>query len=135
MHSSRLVVTEIQAPSDASECSRVRKIVCRLASATLHSRQATYDIELAVGEAFSNCVKYGAKDSRVSVRVVPSRPSAVTVEMDYPGERFDTDVKYPEDPHSGSGGFGRFIMREVTDSMEYFFENGRTILRFTRRRR
>lgn len=126
-------MTEIQMPSRAYECSRLRKVVCRLASATLRDPDVA-DVELAVGEAFSNAVKYGSEDGKVSIRVETPSSRELAVEMAYPGNRFDTSVKYPQDVLSGSGGFGRYIMRQIIDSMEYSFENGNTTLRITKRR-
>ncbi len=126
--------TEIQTPADAAECARLRKIVTRLASETLRSSYAAADVELAVGEAFSNAVKYGVRNSKVSVRVVAASKHKLSIEIAYPGSRFDTTVTTPQDPRNAAGGFGRVIMQHVTDSMKYCFKNGYTILRMTKRR-
>jgi anti-sigma regulatory factor (Ser/Thr protein kinase) len=127
-------VTEIQAPSSAAECARLRKIIRRLASDALHSPCAASDIELAFGEAFSNAVKYGDKDGRVRVRIAYAGSREIAVEMEYPGRRFDTTVTHPSKPQTATGGFGRFIMRQLLDSMDYSFRNGHTTLRMTKRR-
>ncbi len=125
---------EIQVPLNPSECSRVRRVVCCLASAALNDPVAVGDIELAMGEAFSNAVKYG-RHGLATVYVDLSRPKVLTLEMVYPGADFDTTVTYPEDVHNASGGFGRFIMKRVLDMMDYSFEDGRTILRMRKTRR
>lgn len=125
-------VTEIQAPSSVKECSRLRRLVSRLASASLHSGDAA-DLELAIGEALSNAVKYGASGSKLVVLVDPSVRELAVV-LSYPGSRFDTHVKRPKDPSKAEGGFGRFIIRQIMDDMEYRFPEGRTILRLTKRK-
>lgn len=134
MRRTEMPKTEIQMPSSADECARLRKVICRLASSALRDRRAAADLELAVGEAFSNAVKYGAQNSKVSICVEAPSNRELAVEMAYPGSRFDTAIKLPDDPKNVSGGFGRYIMDTVTDSMEYSFENGLTTLRMTKRR-
>lgn len=125
---------EIQVPLNPAECSRVRRVVCCLASAALNDPTAVGDIELAIGEAFSNAVKYGSH-GRATVYIDLSMPRVLTLEMIYPGTDFDTTVTYPEDVQSANGGFGRFIMNRVLDNMDYSFENGRTVLRMSKVRR
>jgi anti-sigma regulatory factor (Ser/Thr protein kinase) len=126
-------VTEIQAPSSLRECRRLRKIVCRLASATLGTSDAVEDVELALGEAFSNAVKYGsARTISVRVKTRPGRQFAL--ELVYPGRRFDTEVTPPPDMRGANGGFGRLLMKQVMDSMEYSFRDGRTTVRMTKKR-
>ena len=124
-------ITEIQAPSSARQCSRLRRLVSRLASASLRPGDVA-DLELAIGEALSNAVKYGASGSKLVVLMNPSLRK-LAVELSYPGSRFDTAVTRPKDPAKAEGGFGRFIIQRVTDSMEYRFPNGRTILRLTKK--
>jgi anti-sigma regulatory factor (Ser/Thr protein kinase) len=125
---------EIQVPLNPAECSRVRRVVSCLASAALDDPVAVDDIELAVGEAFTNAVKYG-RHGRATVYVDLSMPSVLTLEMVYSGTDFDTTVTYPEDVRSADGGFGRFIMSNLLDDMDYTFEDGHTILRMRRSRR
>lgn len=119
---------EIQVPLNPAECSRVRLVVSCLALAALNDPVAVGDIELAVGEAFTNAVKYG-RHGRATVYVDLSMPRVLSLEMIYLGTEFDTTVSYPDDVHSAKGGFGRFIMNRLLDRMDYSFENGRTILR------
>lgn len=133
MQSCHPAVTEIQMSADAAECPRLRKIVRRLASAALGSSHAAADVELAVGEAFGNAVKYGVPRSKISVRLEASSGRELSVQLDYPGSRFDTTTTYPKDLANANGGFGRFIMERVTSGMEYSFKDGRTILRMTKR--
>ena len=134
MRDSMRPATEIQMPSRAVEGSRLRKVVGRIASRALRSPRAAADIELAIGEAFSNVLKHGAKKSRVSVRVESPSNHELAVEMTYPGKRFDTTVTRPKDVGKARGGFGRHIIQQVMDSMEYSFRRGRTTLRMTKRR-
>ena len=125
-------ITEIQMPSSPAECSRLRKVVTRLASAELRGIAAE-EMELALGEAISNAVKYGQSDAKISVRVKSLPDREVAVELNYPDERFDACVTCPDDVRNATGGFGRFIIQQVTDSMEYSFEDGHTRLRMTKR--
>lgn len=126
--------TEMQVPLEAAKCSKVRKVVSRLASETLRDPPAVEDIELATGEAFSNAVKYGA-DGKASVRIDASQPDTLSVEMCYLGTGFDMEITPPEDLENADGGFGRYIMQQVLDGMDYSFEDGRTTLRMSKRRR
>lgn len=125
-------VTEIQMPASPAECSRLRKVVMRLASSALRAN-AIEDVELAVGEALSNAVKYGQADSKIAIRVETAPDHELAVELEYPGDQFDTCVKCPDDVRNATGGFGRFIIQHVMDNMEYRFEDGRTRLRLTKR--
>ena len=122
-------ITEIQAPSSAAECSRLRRIVCQLALAALRSPRAAADIELAIGEAFSNAVKYGGRGSKISVRVEIPSSREFDIEIAYPGSKFDTSVTRPRNVRKATGGFGRFIMQQVMDDLKYSFRNGHTTLR------
>ncbi len=135
MISNGVSLFEIQMPSDASECSRLRKVVSQLTKATLHDSHAVKDVELAVGEAFGNAVKHGSDKNKVSVRLEALPRTEVAVEMVYASGAFNTAVTYPQNVLEGTGGFGRYIMNKVLDSMEYVFsEDGRTTLRMIRRR-
>ncbi|MBP6965678.1 MAG: ATP-binding protein [Armatimonadetes bacterium] len=124
---------EIKVPLNPAECSRVRRVVACLASAALDDPIAIGDVELAVGEAFSNAVKYGQQGS-ATVYIDLTTPKVMKLEMVYQGAGFDTTVKYPRDVEKASGGFGRFIMDRVLDMMDYTFEEGRTILRMSKTR-
>jgi len=134
MRDKRCAVTEIQARSEAAECRRLRKVVSRLAADALCSPHAVADVELAVGEAFSNAVKHGARNAKVSLRVEARSERELAVEVAYPGRQFDTTVTCPTDMHEGRGGFGRFIMQQILDGMEYSFRDGRTTVRMLKRR-
>lgn len=127
------LITEIQAPSSTAECPRLRKVVCRLAAAALDSSHAA-DVELAVGEAFANAVKYGKNSGKISVRIAAFPGRELAVEMAYPGSRFDTKIEFPKNVRSATGGFGRYIMQQVLDGVEYSFRNGYTTLRMRKRR-
>jgi len=118
-------------PSSAALCGRLRKLVTRLACMSLRP-DAVDDLELAVGEAISNAVKYGAGPT-ICVRVEAFPWGELIVEFDYPGSSFDTRVTRPAEPRYSVGGYGRFIIRAVTDGMEYSFLDGHTILRLTKR--
>lgn len=126
-------VTEIQVPADLSESCKLRKIVVFLASGLLFNPSDIADVELAVGEAFTNAVKYGMGNSKVSVKVDSSSSCEFAVELKYRGREFDTTVTCPEEP-THTGGYGRFLMKQVTDGMRYRFENGDTVVRLVKRR-
>ncbi|MDI6828106.1 MAG: ATP-binding protein [Armatimonadota bacterium] len=115
-----------------SECSRIRRIISCLAFHKLRDANATHDIELAVGEAFSNAIKYGNGGSIfLSVEAVSNRELAV--EFFYKSDSFDTSIAFPEDCLSSGGGFGRYIMSKVLDDIEYHFLDGYTRLRIVKR--
>ena len=120
-------------PSKFSESSRLRKLVCRLASAALHDPDDVADMGLVIGEAFSNAVKHGGEGGKVCVRVDTPTSRQLSIEMAYPGKKFDTTVTYPQDVLNAEGGFGRFIIHKIVDSMEYSFKNGETTLRMIKR--
>ena len=129
----RPVTTEIQVPADLSESRKLRKIVAFLAAGLLYRSSDITDVELAVGEAFTNAVKYGAGGSKVYIRVDSSSNRELSVELKYRGRQFDTTVTCPEEP-THEGGYGRFIMQQITDGMRYRFKNGETVLRLVKRR-
>jgi anti-sigma regulatory factor (Ser/Thr protein kinase) len=91
-------------------------------------------MELAVGEAFTNAIKYGEKGAMVSISVDAPTRVGMSVEMNYPGCNYDSHIRYPQDVLNAEGGFGRCIMHKTIDSMEYSFTDGRTTLRMTKRR-
>ena len=126
-------VTEIQVPASLSESYKLRKIVSFLASGLLYNSADIADVELAVGEAFTNAVKYGIGDSKVCVKVDSSSSRQLCVELKYRGQEFDTVVTCPKEP-THNGGYGRFIMKQVTDGMRYRFKNGNTTVRLVKRR-
>jgi anti-sigma regulatory factor (Ser/Thr protein kinase) len=134
MRNSHRALTEIQMPSRFSESPRLRKVVCHLASATLCDQKAAADVETAVGEAFTNAIKFGAEDGKVCVKVESPEWRALSIEMAYPGCDLDGSVRYPQNVLNAEGGFGRCIARKMIDSMEYSFEDGKTTLRITKRR-
>ncbi|MCL6518431.1 MAG: ATP-binding protein [Armatimonadetes bacterium] len=123
---------EMRVRPHASECSRIRRIVSFLAFHKLHNYAATYDLELAVGEAFSNAIKYGGGDN-IFLVVNATSSRELVVEFYYKGESFDTAIEFPNDCLSGNGGFGRYIMSEVLDDIEYLFLDGYTRLRIVKR--
>ena len=125
--------TEIQVPANVSQSYKLRKIVAFLASGLLYKPSDIADVELAVGEAFTNAVKYGDGDSKVSVKVDSSSNRELSVELKYRGCEFDTTVICPPEP-THTGGYGRFIMKHVTDGMRYWFKDGETTVRLTKRR-
>ena len=127
------VVTEIQVPANLAESYKLRKIVTFLASGLLYNQSDIADVELAVGEAFTNAVKYGTGNNKVCVRVDSSSKRELSVELKYRGRQFDTTVTCPEEP-TYTGGYGRFLMKQVTDGMRYRFKDGDTILRLVKRR-
>jgi anti-sigma regulatory factor (Ser/Thr protein kinase) len=112
----------------------LRKILCRLAEVTLRDPVAVDDMELAFGEAFGNAVKYGEKNAKICVRVEAVPEYGLSIEMAYPGSQFNTTVTYPSDVKNANGGFGRFIMKQLVDSLEYSFDGGFTTVRMTRHR-
>ena len=126
-------VTEIQVPAHLSECYKLRKIVSFLASGLLHNPHDIADVQLAVGEAFTNAVKYGIGNAKVCVKVDSSSNRELAVELKYRGREFDTTVTCPEEP-THTGGYGRFLMKNVTDGMRYRFRDGDTIVRLVKRR-
>ena len=132
MLSRHSICTEIQVLPTHAECSRVRRVISRLALSRLRDSRSAGDVELAVGEAFTNVVKYGA-GGKVSVLVDASSADEFVVELNYPGKSFETAVTHPRNRTGGHGGYGRYIMQECLDGMEYRFLGGRTRLRMSKR--
>jgi anti-sigma regulatory factor (Ser/Thr protein kinase) len=125
-------ITELQMRSSLQECARLRRLVARMAARSL-CKNAALDMELAVGEALSNAVKYGSPDEMICVRIDLRAKHELAVDLYYCGNRFNTRVRRPAHPQTATHGYGRFIIRQVTDDMEYTFEDGRTHLRLTKR--
>lgn len=125
-------ITEIQMRSSLEECARLRRLVARLSARSL-CEKAALDMELAVGEALSNAVKYGSPDDMICVRIDSRAKHEFAVDLYYCGHRFNTRVTRPSHPETATHGYGRFIISQAADNMQYTFKDGRTHLRLTKR--
>jgi len=94
------------------------------------SREVRSDVCIAVDEIFSNIVNHSEADD-VTVRV--SSDERILLEFEDDGEEYnpllcdDPDVELPLDERN-LGGLGIFLVKNLMDSLEYRYEQGRNIL-------
>jgi len=117
-------IVALQVPARLSQSQKVRKVISHLAEAALRDPILVTEMEVAVGEAFSNAVKYGDRRTAISFKLESGKGNSLAVRMAYGGKPFDTTVTYPLDVLEGKGGLGRYIMTRVLDRMEYRFGAG-----------
>jgi anti-sigma regulatory factor (Ser/Thr protein kinase) len=122
-------------PVDRSYAAVVRQEVRLLVEGAGIAADATEDLMVALGEAFSNAVIHGT-GTRSDWVVVSGRVSTlfagagcqVALELRYPGDLFDTTP--PDEPSVDElSGRGRFLMETLMDSVTYTFPPGETVVR------
>ena len=98
-------------------------------------------VELAVEEAVTNICKYGGAPGAAEVEIVClAGPAVLVVEISDRGRPFDMTVWPAPDVKADVaqrpiGGLGVFLIKKVTDAVEYRREGGRNVLRLTFRNR
>lgn len=98
-------------------------------------------IDVAVDELFANiaCYAYGFREGWVTVRVERG-PTPVDVSITFidegvpynPLRQADPDVRLPLEKRS-VGGLGIFLVKRTMDEVLYRYQDGRNMLRITRR--
>ncbi|MHB1455520.1 MAG: ATP-binding protein [Armatimonadota bacterium] len=119
--------TEIQSLSCSAQFGRLRKIVRRIASTSLKNPEAIADLEQAFDEVLDNALKQGDNNEKISLLVSNHHKHEISVEMTYPGaKRRKPSSKLP-------AGFQHLFLTQSSDSVEYTFNSGRTIIRITKK--
>ena len=85
------------------------------------SGQCLNDIEIAVGEALANAVEHGYGDRRSFAVHVRGDAHVLAIDIVDCGRGFDYAAGDPQcqPPSDALRGFGRFIMHELMDRVEY----------------
>lgn len=105
--------------------------ICRGMYPAVESESPVNEFCLAATEAMNNSVEHSGADMlELELLVEENR---LVLKLTALGEKFDptADVAYPDlDDAAGlpEGGFGRAIIREMVDSWEYEYINGKNIL-------
>lgn len=117
-------------PARLDSCAVARKHIDHLASCLPFSEQQRMDIRLAAGEAVSNAVRHGCRESEwkhVTVRCSTEGESLI-IEVGDTGPGFDPDAVLPPDVNTlPERGMGIHFMRETMDEVSYDFTEGTTV--------
>lgn len=115
-------VHEYVATSDPSVVSDLREKITTAARAAGARGDALCDIQIAVGEALTNACRHGSprqRENKIYVKCLTC-PSAVVVEINDEGERFDFCNCAPPDPAQiRDHGMGIYLMRQAMDVVEF----------------
>ena len=127
----------ISAPSRPGAAAILRHQVMEFLKSSPFSSEELADVELAVGEASSNALKYGSPKGEldeVTVKCMKNEHTLI-VEISDNGGGFDPEAVSPLTPDGlAEGGMGIFLMRALMDTVEFEFRSGTTV-RLTKRRR
>jgi serine/threonine-protein kinase RsbW len=120
----------IVVPASLSAIQVVRDVVVQIAREMGFSETAVADIELCVGEAAVNAVRYGSPKGihdRLTVRFFGDEGRLV-VEIKDTGAGFDPDgVPHPSAELLRENGLGVFLMRNLMDRVSFTQEGGTTV--------
>lgn len=108
--------------------------VCREAGM---NREQSSDLQLAVGEAFTNCVEHGYDydpEGTVKLRADLLDDCLIVLIQDR-GKSFDVDLsEEPDLSEAHEGGYGLFLMKRLTDRIEIVSDDAKgTTITLTKR--
>lgn len=117
-------------PCDMSYCGEARERVKRIADAVGFTRCRRDDILLAVGEAITNAIRYGAprdKQGHFTISCVAT-PDKLSVSINDSGPGFCPDnIPSFEEALMNEHGRGVHCMRAVMDEVSFDFQAGTTV--------
>jgi serine/threonine-protein kinase RsbW len=109
-------------PSDPELICEARKWLIRILDGAGWSDDETHDLSVALSEACSNAHRYaydGRTDGRIDLRVVLCAKKVELAVRDY-GEGFSLlGYRAPDLADPTEGGYGIFLMRNLTDHIEH----------------
>lgn len=128
-------VVRIEVPSSCEYVAVIRQMVEGIARKLAFSVGDIDDLKLAVGEACTNAVKYGAKkDARVTVRCVLSdRGLEIEICNCIPAGATCPVITQPDPSHMREGGMGLFLMKRLMDEVELFWEEGLAMVKMVKK--
>jgi anti-sigma B factor antagonist len=101
--------------------------VCRLAWGSGANEEAIYQLQLALTEAAVNIIRhaYRGETNHSIDLLIEVVPESVSLTLFHHGDGFDPEsVAPPSFDGSRQGGFGVFMIRELTDEVSYVREEG-----------
>lgn len=136
---------DLEFPARADCLAAAREAVAQVANNLNLAPEAACDLMLAVGEACNNAVQHGSRSSDGPVRVrcrimrlgAARSARALQVEIANCGNGFlrEKGVHFPMPEAEEMIGHGRGLplMQQLVDDIEILCENGRTVVRLTKR--
>lgn len=98
-----------------------------MAFTSLRSPEAVADLEQAFDEVLDNALKQGENNEKISLLVSNNHKQEISLEMTYPGaKRRKPSAELPI-------GFQHLCLTQLSDSVEYTFNSGQTIIRITKK--
>jgi serine/threonine-protein kinase RsbW len=129
-------VVEMEIPSAAEYVGIVRHAVEGIARRMAFEAAQIEDLKLAVGEACTNAVRHGCPNGnghKVEIRCVVLA-EGLQIEV----KNSISDCEHPTVPAkpdlSKEGGLGLYLIRQLVDEVQFFWETDTAIIRMTKRR-
>jgi serine/threonine-protein kinase RsbW len=101
----------------------------RIGSRVRLSESQVSDLELAVGEACTNAVKFGDLDSATVFVQFMLQPGSIEIEVRNTGPAFECTALEPLKPQASNlreGGLGLYLMGQMVDELRVSCESGET---------
>jgi len=131
------VLSTIKLPAKLDNLYKFMDVVSRCAKEQGFPQNRINDIELAMEEALVNIFNYAYKDNTGAAEVTCSIDNDKRFIVDIIDSGIPFNVLSHKDPDLTSdisereiGGLGVFLMKKLTDDIQYRRENGKNILRF-----
>jgi serine/threonine-protein kinase RsbW len=122
-------VSDFSLSASPEAASVARQRIVDLVSALPLSMSESADVMIAFGEAVANAVRHGClcdPEQRITVRCVAGL-GRLAMDVNDPGPGFcPGDVPVPTPQSILDGGMGIYIMRQLMDEVEFFFDSGTT---------
>lgn len=122
-------VSDFSLPASPEAASIARERVMDIVNTLPLGTPESVDVLIAFGEAVANAIRHGCgcdPDQRISVRCVAG-PGRLAIDINDPGPGFDPgEVPIPSPKSILDGGMGVYIMRELMDEVQFFFDCGTT---------
>ncbi|MDD4136321.1 MAG: ATP-binding protein [Methanoregula sp.] len=126
--------------SDINEIPRVSSVLERMMRDHDFTEEDILDTQLAVEEAVTNIITHGYEQAQGEIVVLcRAGPGIIEIQLEDRAVPFNP-LSIPEPDLAGDieerriGGLGIFLVRQVMDEVEYRFEDGKNILRLTKRK-
>ena len=130
MEDARVVRLEI--PSAPQFVSVARKTLEAIASVVGLEKQEIQDLELAVGEACTNAVKYGDPGDQAIQIIYRIERSSVEIEVRNKGKAFTPPTSPKPVEQLQIGGLGLFLIDQVMDRLSIDCQAGETTLKMVK---
>lgn len=126
--------------SQASELERLMGVIARLGTIHHLPDKVVFELNLALEEIFSNIIRHGyeGREDREVTIAFHLAPEEITATVEDTGVPFNP-LELPEPDLTAPleerkvGGLGVYLVRQLMDEVVYRAEDGRNILRLTKR--